>query len=95
MDCIRSHLIVSGIVQGVCFRACTREEASALGLAGWVRNLPDGRVEISAEGPMDRVQALIAWCRRGPPSASVEDVDVSFGDPRGEAGGFVIRRQAP
>jgi acylphosphatase len=93
MDCVRAHLTVSGTVQGVCFRAFTREEARALGLSGWVRNLPDGRVEIEAEGPMDRVQALIAWCRQGPPSASVDDVDVSFGDPKGEAGGFAIRRQ--
>ncbi|MBI5367263.1 MAG: acylphosphatase, partial [Planctomycetes bacterium] len=52
----RAHVLVAGRVQGVCFRACTREEARRLGVAGWVRNLPDGRVEAVFEGPRDRVE---------------------------------------
>jgi acylphosphatase len=57
-----------------------------LGLAGWVRNLPDERVEVAAEGPRASVEQLIAWCRRGPPSARVSDVQVTWEPARGEAG---------
>lgn len=73
--------VVDGRVQGVYYRASTQEQARALGLRGWVRNLPDGRVELRAQGTRDRVEALIAWCRKGPPSARVTSVDVDWETP--------------
>lgn len=68
-----------------------QREARRLGVRGWVRNLPDGRVEAVAEGPRDRVERLIAWARRGPPSAWVEKVDVIWGEYKGEFDDFYIR----
>ena len=72
---------VAGRVQGVYYRASTQEQARALGLRGWVRNLPDGRVELRAQGTRGRVEALLAWCRKGPPSARVASVDVDWEAP--------------
>ncbi len=69
---------VCGRVQGVFFRASTVEEARNLRLGGTVRNLPDGCVEVVATGPREDVERLIAWCRRGPPAARVETVDVRW-----------------
>ena len=66
---------ISGRVQGVFFRVYTRDEARRLGLKGWVRNLPDGRVEVLAQGDPDKVSALESWCRQGPPHARVQDVE--------------------
>ena len=67
------------------------EQAVGLGLTGWVRNLPDGRVEVLAQGPADRIQALIDWCYQGPPLARVERIDVDW-QPRDESyPGFAIR----
>jgi acylphosphatase len=60
----RYHLHISGRVQGVCFRANTRKQARALGLTGWVRNLPDDRVETVFEGEQKEAEAMLAWCRR-------------------------------
>lgn len=74
---VRKHVWVSGRVQGVFFRAATAETARAHGVGGWVRNLPDGRVEAVFEGPADSVDALVAWCRRGPEHAVVDDVEVA------------------
>ena len=74
-DRARVHLLVSGRVQGVAFRASAVDEARSLGLRGWVRNLPDGRVEAEAEGERARLLDLARWCERGPPAARV--------DPRG------------
>jgi acylphosphatase len=71
----RVRLLISGRVQGVCFRAYTREEACRLGLKGWVRNLPDGRVEVLAQGDPSKVGMLESWCRRGPPYARVRSVE--------------------
>jgi acylphosphatase len=73
-DSRRVRILVRGRVQGVGFRYATVAEARRLGLAGWARNLPDGRVEILAEGAPDAVQALIEWCGHGPPSACVAGV---------------------
>ncbi len=72
----RWHIWVSGRVQGVFYRASTAEVAEQLGLTGWVRNLPDGRVEIVAEGGEEGLQKLLAWCRQGPPAARVTSVEV-------------------
>lgn len=89
----RLHLIISGQVQGVYYRASTQAEAQRLGLRGWVRNLPDGRVELLAEGPRSALDALVAWCWQGPPRARVSGVEARWGEeePAGEAG-FVVRR---
>ena len=76
--------MVSGRVQGVCFRAYAQEEAFSLGLAGWVRNLPEGEVEIEAEGPRGAVERLVAWSGHGPPSAYVAGVNVTWLEPQGE-----------
>jgi len=86
----RARILVTGIVQGVSFRYFTQREASGLDLDGWVRNLPDGRVEAVAEGPKARVEALVAWCWRGPPAARVSRVDVEWSAARDDASGFEI-----
>ncbi len=88
----RLLLHVTGRVQGVAFRAHTQAEARALGLVGWVRNLPDGRVEVLAEGPRPALEALAAWCRVGPPAARVTDMTASWGEPAGGHARFDIRR---
>jgi acylphosphatase len=82
----RAHVIVRGSVQGVFFRAETRDRARLLGLAGWVRNAPDGTVEGAFEGDDERVESMVEWCRRGPAGARVEDVDVAWVEPEGEEG---------
>ena len=86
----RAHLQISGLVQGVCYRASCREEALRLGLTGEVRNLPDGDVAAVVEGPRAGVEELIAWCRRGPPGARVEGVQVRWSDARGGFVGFRV-----
>jgi acylphosphatase len=68
--------LVAGRVQGVFYRAATAHEAQGLGLCGWARNLPDGRVEVLARGPADAVAALCAWLWQGPPAAEVRQVTV-------------------
>ena len=87
---VRAHVVISGRVQGVCFRAYTSDEAAAGGVAGWVRNTPDGRVEAAFEGEKSTVEAMIAWCRKGPPAARVSSVDVVWEEPKGEQG-FGVR----
>jgi acylphosphatase len=79
----RVHAFVSGEVQGVFFRYETRQRARRLGVAGWVRNNPDGRVEAVFEGPDDAVDELVAWCRQGPEKADVREVEVRDEDPEG------------
>lgn len=71
---------VTGKVQGVFFRASTREEAQRLGLRGWVRNEPDGTVRIEAEGDEQALDQLVAWCQHGPAQAQVNDVTVQAGE---------------
>ncbi len=87
----RVHLVVSGSVQGVSFRAYTAEEARRLRVAGWVRNLADGRVEAEAEGERTALEALVAFIRSGPPAARVEDVEVTWSEFRGDLGPFGTR----
>lgn len=72
----RAHLYISGRVQGVYYRAFTQEVADSLGLKGWVRNLPDRRVEAVFEGERDLIEKAIMQCRQGPPYANVTDIEV-------------------
>lgn len=88
----RVVLIVTGRVQGVFFRASTRDEGWRLGLTGWVRNLPDGSVEVTAEGPEPSLLQLASWCRIGPPGAKVARVEITWSAPSGEFEGFTVRR---
>ena len=90
-DRTRAHVYVSGTVQGVYYRATTRDQARERGVDGWVRNLADGRVEAVFEGAPDAVEAMVEWCHAGSPRAEVDDVDVEYADPQGETG-FEIRR---
>ena len=88
----RVHVWVAGRVQGVFYRASAREKAVGLGLTGWVRNLPDGRVEILAEGNPQRIAEFLDWCRTGPPQARVEECRVVEEVPRGDFRKFDVRR---
>jgi Acylphosphatases len=83
----RVHVVVTGRVQGVFFRVRCAEEARTRGVAGWVRNASDGGVEAEFEGPADAVDAMVAWCRLGPPQARVDRVDVSTVPPTAGSGG--------
>ncbi|WP_135534409.1 MULTISPECIES: acylphosphatase [Halostella] len=90
-DRSRAHVFVSGRVQGVYFRATTRDTARENGVDGWVRNLQDGRVEAVFEGPEDAVEEMVEFCHEGSSSADVETVEVEYEEPESEDG-FRIRR---
>ena len=83
---IRRRVVVSGRVQGVFFRDSCRREALRWGVAGWVRNLPDGRVEAAFEGQRYGVEAMVDWCRRGPRHAHVTSVHAEDEPPQGVTG---------
>jgi acylphosphatase len=85
------HVWVKGRVQGVFFRESTRREALSLGLVGWVRNLPDGRVEALFVGPRSACERVLEFVRIGPPAAEVEDVDVRWEDGTEPPPGFAVR----
>lgn len=89
-DRTRAHVFVSRKVQGVYFRATTRDTAREHGIDGWVRNLDDGRVEAVFEGPKEDVEALVEFCHEGSPAARVDDVEVTYEEPQGEEG-FRVR----
>jgi acylphosphatase len=89
-ETVRRRVVVRGDVQGVFFRDSTRREAEQLGVAGWVENRADGAVEALFEGSPGDVDALIEWCRSGPPRADVRDVEVSEEEPTG-LDGFRVR----
>jgi len=89
-DRTRAHVFVSGTVQGVSYRATTRDTAESRDVAGWVRNLDDGRVEAVFEGEQDAVEAMAEWCHTGSPRAQVDDVEVEYGNATGESG-FEVR----
>jgi acylphosphatase len=84
--------IVQGLVQGVGFRYATQKEALRLGLTGYVRNVPDGTVEIVAEGPEEQVMALMQWAHQGPPAAQVIGVETCDRPPTGRFSTFSIER---
>jgi acylphosphatase len=88
---VRAHVIVSGRVQGVFFRSETGSHARRLNVKGWVRNLVDGRVEGIFEGEESNVKQLIDYCKRGPPSARVTSVNVSWETYSGEFSRFEVR----
>ena len=79
----RAHVFVSGIVQGVGYRFTTAKQAKQLGVSGWVRNLPDDRVEGVFEGTKAAVEQMIRWCHKGPLGAVVKDVIVEYEEPKG------------
>jgi len=87
---VRRRVLVAGRVQGVWFRESCRDQAQAAGVAGGVRNLADGRVEVVLEGPPSAVDEVLAWCRRGPRRARVDRVEVVDEAPVGEQG-FRVR----
>ena len=90
VDRVRRRVLVAGRVQGVWFRESCRDQAQAAGVAGLVRNLADGRVEVVLEGPPSAVDGVLAWCRRGPRRARVDRVEVVDEAPVGEQG-FRVR----
>ncbi|MEI6181657.1 MAG: acylphosphatase [Chloroflexales bacterium] len=90
MERVRAHVLISGKVQGVDFRAYARDRARQAGVEGWVRNLTDGRVEAIFEGIRPAVQRLVSWCYSGPTHAEVEKVEVTWEEPTGKEGGFSI-----
>jgi len=87
----RVNVIVSGIVQGVNFRRFTQLTARQLGVRGWVRNLPDGQVEGCFAGEASAVNALIDWCRTGPPAGRVDSLEVNDEPFSEEFSDFIVR----
>ncbi len=87
----RVHVFISGKVQGVFYRAYTQDEAKKLGVNGWVRNLPDGRVEAVFEGVDEAVDEMVKWCYKGSPASKVEKVEVIEEPYTGEFKDFEIR----
>jgi acylphosphatase len=86
----RVHVLIEGRVQGVFFRASTRDEALARGLAGWVRNRADGRVEAVFEGDRAVVDKMLVWCRKGPPYAYVDKVEEDWQPYQGDLTDFRV-----
>jgi acylphosphatase len=89
-DKARLHVLIEGRVHGVFFRASTRDEARAWGLAGWVRNLADGRVEALFEGERPALEKMLAWCRQGPPYAYVDHLEVEWQPYLGDLADFRV-----
>ena len=87
---IQAHVIIRGRVQGVFFRVETRKAARSYGVAGWVRNLPDGSVEAVFEGTRQQVEQVLEWCRKGPPLGRVDKIDVQWESATGEFNAFNI-----
>jgi len=90
MRCV--HVYIKGRVQGVFFRAATQQEAEDLNLTGWVRNMPDGRVEAVFQGEDKNVDKMLRWCHSGPPAARVEEVLASEEPCQNEFNDFTVRR---
>lgn len=83
---VRTRVVASGLVQGVFFRDTCRREARRAGVAGWVRNRPDGTVEAVFEGPPESVGRMVDWCRRGPSRAHVRGLTTTPEEPEGLRG---------
>ena len=88
---VNVHVLISGRVQGVWFRASTKQIAKQLGLTGWVRNTPDGCVEAVFEGEEHLINKMIEWCHHGPSLSKVKNVDVKNQDPTSEFSDFSIK----
>ncbi len=91
MPIIQAHVLISGKVQGVFFRSNTEDKAIGLGLKGWVKNLPDGRVEAVFEGNEEKVKEMVEWCKKGPRFSNVRKIDVEFERASNEFKDFEIR----
>jgi len=87
---VSARIVIRGLVQGVLFRREITDMARRIGITGWVRNLPDGRVEAVAEGDKEILEELVKFCHLGPPGARVRGVDVEWSDFKGEFRGFKI-----
>lgn len=87
----KAHLIIEGKVQGVFFRASAKEQADRLNLAGWVRNIPEGSVEVQVEGKQDNLDDFLDWCHKGPPNALVTNVELKYLQPSGDLDSFDIK----
>ncbi|HEY1011765.1 MAG TPA: acylphosphatase [Herpetosiphonaceae bacterium] len=90
MDKVRARVIVTGKVQGVNFRAACRDQARAVGVGGWVKNLADGSVEAVFEGSQAGVQRMVSWCYSGPIHAHVDHVEPAWEQPTGQEWSFDI-----
>ena len=90
-DSAQIHMNIRGRVQGVFYRASARHEAERLGLAGWVRNCPDGAVELVAQGPRPLCEELLRYCYEGPPGARVDEIEVTWGEASSEYSRFDVR----
>jgi acylphosphatase len=90
MSTKRVHVIVRGRVTGVFFRAAAQREARRLGITGWVKNRPDGSIELLGEGEEDAIKEMISWANHGPSAARVDDVDVRWRSYTGEFSDFRI-----
>ncbi len=91
MEIARVHIVIDGIVQGVFFRASTREKARELGLTGWVKNCFDGNVEAVFEGDRGKLEQILKWCKIGPPGAKVENIKSNWVAQTGEFDTFSIK----
>ncbi|MDD5556765.1 MAG: acylphosphatase [bacterium] len=87
----RVRIIAGGVVQGVCFRYYAQRTADSIGVTGWIRNLPDGRIEAVIEGGDAEVDRMAAWFRHGPPGASVEEISAAVEPYAGEFRDFRVR----
>ncbi|MDA1044040.1 MAG: acylphosphatase [Verrucomicrobia bacterium] len=87
----RLQLVVKGRVQGVGYRASAQARARSRGLSGWVRNCPDGSVQVTAEGSQEALLAFLEWCRQGPSLARVTELTHSFSEALGRFDGFDVR----
>lgn len=86
----QAHVFVSGFVQGVGYRQFVKRSARGIGVVGWVRNLPDGRVEVVLQGPQEKIDQLIALCKKGPFLSEVEDVQVGWEEGETKYNDFVV-----
>lgn len=87
----RAHVLIDGRVQGVGFRHFTKVNAEEVGVFGWVKNLPDGRVEAVFEGPVDHIREMVSRCEQGPGASRVDNVDVTLEEATNEFDSFEVR----